>query len=83
MPAKIRRRRKSALRRDTRDRLISWRDAWDELEFLEAAQHSIFDQHSGFFFGTRYGTKAELEAAILQRGHSSLERWRTLYGNNN
>jgi hypothetical protein len=81
MPAKINRRRKTAKVQDTRDRLIIWRDAWDEEEYIEAVNaapwadailHQMLWQHSGFFFGVRYETKADLGAAILKRGTSSL-----------
>jgi phage terminase small subunit len=91
--AKIKRRRKTAKVQDTRDRLISWRDSWDEEAFIEAVHAAIGTgvtvdtilsqtlwQHSGYFFDVRYETKAELGAAILQRGHSSLANWRAKHG---
>jgi hypothetical protein len=79
--------------KDTRDKLVSWRDAWSEEEYLGTVHaavgtgitvEALLDQtltgHSGFFFGVRYETKAELGAAILQRGNSSLLRWRAKHG---
>jgi hypothetical protein len=93
MPAKIKRRRNTAKVTDKRDKLVSWRDAWDEEEFIADVHAAIgtgvnvdtilsrtLSQHSGFFFGVHYETKAELGAAILKRGDSSLIRWRAKHG---